>query len=90
MLPTEPQVINWLYANYPLLLIGLMTTSLVVYGTLKINAFLQRVENLEKELVVQKAGWVLVKMKVAKVILIHCTRHSDDMKELMKVENSEK
>ncbi len=89
MLPAEPQIFKFLSEHYPTLLIALMTISLAVYGALKLNAFFGRIEALEKELVLQKADWVLVKMKVAKLTLIHCKRHAEDMDTLMRVESDD-
>jgi hypothetical protein len=89
MLPTEPQIFKWLSENYPTVLIALIVISLSVYAALKLNAFMQRIESLEKEMVKQKAEWLQVKTKLALVVLTHCQRHSDDMAKLMKVESED-
>lgn len=90
MVITEATVINWLSANFPSVLLGLTAaiTYVVIYSRLR--TFLDRIETTEKELIKQSKEVARLKAKLSRVILTHCQRHSEDMANLMKIEDEEK
>ncbi len=89
MVITEATVINWLSANFPSVLLGLTAaiTYVVIYSRLR--TFLDRIETTEKALIQQSKELARLKTKLSRVILTHCQRHSEDMANLMKIEDEE-
>jgi hypothetical protein len=89
MLPTEATLITWLSNNWPTLTIGLSGALIYATGYIKLVAFLARVDAAEKAIVKLNRKCLLVRMKVEKLILQHCSRHEEDLKELLKPDREE-
>lgn len=89
MLPTEATLITWLSSNWPSLVIGLSGALIYVTAYLRLAAFLARVDAAEKAIVKLNRKCLLIKMKVEKLVLQHCSRHEEDLKELMRPDREE-
>lgn len=89
MPPTEATLITWLSDNWPSLMIGLSGALIYATAYLKLTAFLARVDAAEKAIVKLNRKCLLTRIKVEKLVLQHCSRHEEDLKELMKPEREE-
>jgi len=89
MLPTEATLITWLSAHWPSLMIGLSGALIYVTVYVKLTAFLARVDTAEKAILKLNRKCLLMRMKVERLVLQHCSRHEEDLKELMKPEREE-
>lgn len=83
MPPTEATLISWLSGNWPSLMIGLSGALIYVSAYVKLTAFLARVDAAEKAIVKLNRKCLLTRIKVEKLVLQHCSRHEEDLKDLM-------
>lgn len=86
---TEVQVIAWISANWPSVVIGLSAASIYGVAWKRLSEFLSEQERLRKEVERQRVQLNHVKIKLAQLARAHCVRHSEDMDRLMKISEEE-
>jgi hypothetical protein len=89
MLPTEATLITWLSNNWPTLTIGLSGALIYATAYLKLVAFLARVDALEKSIVKLNRKCLSMKLKIERLVLRHCSRHEEDVVDLLKSDKEE-
>jgi len=86
MVITEAMLTSWLSANFPSVLIGLITATTFIAIYLRLRVFLDRMDKAETELVKVSKSLYRLKLKVNQIVLFHCRMHKEDLESLMKMD----
>lgn len=90
-MPTETQLIEWLWINFPSVAIGCSIGIIYIALYLRLRAFLERMDKTEKQMIKHSKELLQVKEKLAQLIICHCKvpENKADMDILMRFEREE-